>query len=181
MEASFTLKVMKTKELNTDMRVQIISLCEDAHGADFSKLFEYLPWDGLHVIGYYQETMVAHAVRTTRWAQPEGLPPLKTAYIDAVSTRVEMQGRGIGSAVMRRIVAEAVQEDYHICVLETDKPRFYTRLGWEIWRGPLAGRSKNGLVPTPEAQGHVLVMRLPRAPAMDLTGLLTIEDQGRIW
>lgn len=181
MEASFTLRVAKTKELTIEERAQVIDLCEEAHGVDFSKLFEYLPEDGLHVIGYHGAQMVAHAVRTTRWAQPEGLPPLKTAYIDAVSTRASMQGRGIGSAVMRRIAEEIAREDYRLCALETDRPRFYTRLGWEVWRGPLAGRGANGLIPTPDAQGHVLILRLPGTPFFDLAGLLTIEDQGRIW
>lgn len=181
MEATFILQVAKTCDLSGDVRAQVINLCEEAHGVDFSKLFDYLPSDGLHVIGYHGMVMAAHAVRTTRWAQPEGHPPLKTAYIDAVSTRADMQGKGIGSAVMRRLAEEIAGEDYRLCALETDRPRFYTRLGWEVWRGPLAGRRDNGLVPTPAAEGHVLILRLPSTPFFDITGLLTIEDQGRFW
>jgi GNAT superfamily N-acetyltransferase len=194
MENRFTLLVHPTCALDEPIRADIIRLCEEAHKADFSLLFHYLPADGLHVLGMQGNKVVSHAVRTTRWAQPEGQPPLKTAYIDAVSTCAALQGKGIGSAVMRRIVAECASDPqeplllldpengpYRMCALETDKPRFYTRLGWEIWSGPLAGRGPNGLIPTPEAHGHVLILRLPHTPRLDRCGLLTIEEQGRIW
>jgi len=65
--------------------------------------------------------------------------------------------------------------------LQTDIPGFYERLGWDLWRGPLAGRGENGLIPTPDQRG-VMVHRLPRTPALDLETLLTIEPQpNRIW
>ena len=71
--------------------------------------------------------------------------------------------------------------DFDIACLETDRPSFYERLGWEVWRGPLAGRSEHGLVPTPEQTG-IMVLRLPRTPALSLDQGLTIECQvGRIW
>lgn len=182
METTFTLSVVKTCDIDDAARAEIIRMCETAHQSDFTRLFEYLPPDGLHVIATISNQMVAHVVRTTRWAQPEGQPPLKTAYIDAVTTSVAAQGKGMGTHVMRRIAEEIAKEDYRLSALETDKPRFYTRLGWEVWRGPLAGRTKSGgLIPTPEAQGHVLILRLPRTPYMDLNGLLSIEEQGRIW
>ena len=120
-------------------------------------------------------------MRTTRWAQPEGYAPLKTAYIDAVSTAVDEQGKGIGSAVMRRLAEAVAQEDYRLGALETDKAGFYTRLGWEVWTGELAGRGEQGLIPTPDARGNVLILRLPATPDLDMNGLLTIEEQGRIW
>ena len=48
------------------------------------------------------------------------------------------------------------------------------------WRGPLAGRSEQGLVPTPEQTG-IMVLRLSQTPALDLHSTLTIECQpGRI-
>jgi hypothetical protein len=50
-----------------------------------------------------------------------------------------------------------------------------------VWRGPLAGRLEEGLVPTPEQRG-VMVLRLPSTPLLDLDALLTIECQpSRIW
>jgi len=71
--------------------------------------------------------------------------------------------------------------DYEIACLETEKIGFYERLGWEVWRGPLAGRSEQGLIRTPEQKG-VMILRLARTPALNLDGELTIECQAnRIW
>jgi aminoglycoside 2'-N-acetyltransferase I len=65
--------------------------------------------------------------------------------------------------------------------LQTDRVGFYERLGWELWQGPLAGRGEDGLIPTPDQQG-VMVLRLPRTPPLRLDTRLTIEPQPeRIW
>jgi len=72
-------------------------------------------------------------------------------------------------------------EDYAIACLETEKTGFYERLGWEVWRGALAGRSEQGLIPTPEQKG-VMILRLTGTPALNLDRELTIECQAeRIW
>jgi aminoglycoside 2'-N-acetyltransferase I len=117
---------------------------------------------------------------TTRWLQPEGLPLLKTAYVDAVATLPEYQGRGYGSQVMQRLAAD-IDGQYQATCLETDRMTFYARLGWKTWRGPLAGRSEGGLVPTPDQKG-IMVLQLSQSPVLDLDSFLTIECQtGRIW
>ena len=86
---------------------------------------------------------------------------------------------GYGSATMQRL-AEKIG-DYEIGCLQTDRTSFYEHLGWEEWRGLLAGRSDDGLIPTPDQRG-VMVLRLPNTPPLDLDAALTIERQGeRIW
>lgn len=105
---------------------------------------------------------------------------MKTAYIDAVATLPNYQGQGYGSAVMRRLASE-IDHEYVIACLETDRESFYERLGWNTWRGPLAGRSEDGLIPTPEQHG-IMILRLSKTPALDLDSALSIESQtGRIW
>ena len=80
---------------------------------------------------------------------------------------------------MRRLAAEI--GDYEIGCLQTDLVGFYERIGWEFWRGPLAGRTEQGLIPTPEQRG-VMVLRLPQTPPLDLDAGLSIEVQpDRIW
>lgn len=170
-----------TRELDEAARAAIIDLCQSSHGTDFTRLFTFLPDDGWHVIGWLAGRPICHAVRTTRWAQPPGDEPLKTAYVDAVSTAVEHQGKGLGSAAMRRLAALIFTEDYALCALETDKAGFYTRLGWEVWPGPLGGRRDGAVIELPEAAGNVLILRTPLTPVLDTGGLLTIEDQGRFW
>jgi aminoglycoside 2'-N-acetyltransferase I len=169
-----------TEALNAETRSAIIQLCIAAHDEeDFQHLFSYIPAGGRHFLAYRAGELVSHAVVTTRWLQPEALPILKTAYVDAVATLPAYQGRGYGSAVMQHLAQNIA--DSEIACLETDRPAFYTRLGWERWRGPLAGRSEEGLIPTPDQTG-VMILRLERTPALDLDSALTIESQeGRIW
>jgi aminoglycoside 2'-N-acetyltransferase I len=175
-----TVTASTTEELTPTQRAAVIDVCIAAHEIqDFENLFTFIPSGGRHVLAYDGTELVSHAVATTRWAQPDGHPPLRTAYIDAVATLPAAQGRGFGSAAMRRLAAEI--EDYEIGCLQTDKAAFYERLGWELWRGPLAGRDGDEIVPTPHQQG-VMILRLPATPALDLDGGLSIERQpSRFW
>lgn len=174
------LLVVRTEELSPAMRSAIVHLCVAAHEEpDFENLFAYLPGDGLHVLAVAAGQLLGHAVVTTRWLQPGTHPLLRTAYVDAVATSPRHQGRGVGSAVMGCVAATVT--DYEIACLETGRPGFYERLGWVEWRGPLGGRSGDGLVPTPDQRG-VMVLRLPRTPPLDVDDLLTIEaTRLRIW
>lgn len=135
----------------------------------------------MHILGYVGETLVAHAVLATRWVQPGNLPILRTAYIDAVATLPEYQGQGHGSELMRRSVVAADNAAFEICCLETEIAGFYEQVGWEVWQGELAGRAGDDLIFTPEYAGHILIHRLSRTPSLDLSSLLTVELQGRIW
>jgi aminoglycoside 2'-N-acetyltransferase I len=103
---------------------------------------------------------------------------LRTAYVDAVATLPAYQGRGIGSTVMRHL-ASAISE-YEIACLETDRMPFYTQKGWEAWRGALATRKADAIVPTPDQKG-IMILRLDRTPPLDLDSLLVVEYDGRIW
>jgi aminoglycoside 2'-N-acetyltransferase I len=181
MTASLSVTSAKTEDLNAATRASIIQLCVAAHHEeDFNNLFTYVPSGGWHFLAYRDEHLVSHALVTTRWLQPAGQPVLKTAYVDAVATSPTYQGQGCGSALLRRLASE-IERVYVIACLETERPAFYTRLGWEIWCGPLAGRSEQGLIPTPEQRG-IMVLRLPQTPALNLDQELTIECQtGRIW
>ena len=50
-----------------------------------------------------------------------------------------------------------------------------------LWRGPLGGRSEQGLIPTPEQSG-IMILRLSQTPVLNLDSASTIECQGtRIW
>jgi aminoglycoside 2'-N-acetyltransferase I len=172
--------VLSTEDLTAEQRCSIAEVCIAAHNnAAFANLFNYIKSGGRHFLAYRRRELASHAVVTTRWVQPEGLTVLKTAFVDAVSTLPAYQGLGYASAVMRRLAAEI--DDYTIGCLQTDLPAFYERLGWEVWRGSLAGRSEHGLIPTPQQRG-VMVLRLPQTPPLDLERQLTIECQSdRIW
>lgn len=181
MTESTRVSFFKTEELNAGTREAIVNLCVIAHHEeDFKNLFSYVPSGGWHFLAFQGEQLVSHAMVTTRWLQPEGHPILKTAYIDAVATLPTAQGHGHGSVLMRHL-ANKIDGEYIIGCLETERVEFYKRLGWEIWRGPLAGRSEQGLIQTPEQKG-IMVLRLSQTPPLNLDSLLTIECQDeRIW
>jgi aminoglycoside 2'-N-acetyltransferase I len=172
--------VRATEELRAAERSAVIDVCNAANDTEeFGKLFTLIPEGGRHVLAHRGSQLVSHAVVTTRWVQPEGARVLQTAYVDAVATLPAYQRRGDASAVMRRLAAEI--DDYDVACLQTDRIGFYARMGWEVWRGPLAGRGEHGLIPTPDQRG-VMVLRLPRTPPLDLDAQLTIECQPeRIW
>jgi aminoglycoside 2'-N-acetyltransferase I len=181
MSGPVVVRTLATEELTAEQRSSVIDVCVAAHeNEEFKKMFTvYIPSGGRHFLAYLGAEVVSHAVVTTRWAQPEGLRELKTAYVDAVATMPQFQSRGCASAVMRRLAAGI--GDYEVACLETERPAFYERLGWEVWRGPLAGRSEHGLIPTPEQRG-VMVLRLAGTPPIHLEMAMTIECQPeRIW
>ena len=138
----------RTEDLSEETRITIIELCVEAHQEeDFRNLFRYVSSGGWHFLAYQGEELICHALVTTRWLQPENHAPLKTAYLDAVATMPGMQGQGYGSALMSRL-AEEIDSQYDIACLETDREAFYERLGWQTWRGPLAGRYGSSLIAT---------------------------------
>ena len=179
MSESIMVTSARTEELNAETRASIIQVCRTAHQEDdFTHLFSYIPSGGIHVLAYREHELVSHAVATTRWLQPEDLPLLRTAYVDAVATLPAYQGQGIASTLMRHLAT--VLSDFEIACLETERVSFYARLGWEVWRGPLAGRRATELLPTPDQKG-IMILRLARTPPLDVESLLVIEYDGRIW
>ena len=156
---------------------EIVELCSAAYEEDFEAIFRTLPRTK-HVLARVDGRLVSHACWVTRWLQPGDHPPLRTAFVEAVATSPSDQRRGYASAVMRRLAEEILE--YDLGGLSPAYPQIYERLGWQTWRGPLAIRTDSGLLPTP--RDHVMVLRLPRTPELDLTGALTAEwREGELW
>jgi GNAT superfamily N-acetyltransferase len=168
------LVVCSVADLTSADKTAIVALCSEAFGQDFGELFDLVPDDSVHALAYVEGQLAGHACWSTRWLQPAGWEPLRTAYVDAVATRPSLQGRGVGSSVMRRMAEET--RDYDLGGLSTSRAPFYRRLGWEQWRGPVAIRHESGLVYTPGET--VLILRTSHTPRLDLDGLLTAEPRG---
>jgi aminoglycoside 2'-N-acetyltransferase I len=179
-ESPISCHVAPVTALSSQQWQAIVDLCTAAYDEDFNDIFAALPGT-VHVLGYHAGVLVSHAAWVTRWLQPAGLNPLRTAYIEAVATDPAHQGRGYASAVMRHLAGQLDDYDlYDLAGLSPSDPAFYARLGWELWRGPLAIRTADGLLETPDEQ--VMVLRLPRTPPLDLEGLLTAEwRMGELW
>src|SRR5579872_3300794 len=151
------LAVVTLADLTTRQKEEIVALCSRAFAEeDFGTLFELVS-GSTHILAWLERRLVGHALFGERRLQPEGLPELRTAYVDAVATDPELQGRGIGSAVMERLAASI--RDFEFGGLSTERPSFYARLGWERWPGPLAVRGPDGIVETPD--DIVMILRTP--------------------
>ncbi|MFO7664457.1 MAG: hypothetical protein R6X18_17955 [Chloroflexota bacterium] len=105
MPEPITVTSTRTEELDDAMRAAIIHVCRTAHQEDdFQHLFSYIPAGGLHVLAYREEELVGHMVATARRLQPEGLPVLRKAYVDAVdSITCFDQGNMIGTQLLEEL------------------------------------------------------------------------------
>src|SRR5690242_19200111 len=96
------IDLITASRLTPEQRQEVIALCDAAFEEDFSALFELLP-ESVHVLVRADRALVAHACWMERWLQPEGLPLLHTAYVEAVAVVPGSQRQGWGTLAMRRI------------------------------------------------------------------------------
>jgi len=135
--------------------------------------------DATHVMGYSQGKLVSHALWVTRWLQCPDAPALRTAYVEAVATHTTARRMGFATAVMRSLATSI--HDFDLGALSPSETSLYLRLGWEFWRGPLAIRTPNALLPTPEEE-KVMILRLPNTPPLDLDLPLSADwREGELW
>lgn len=170
-------------QLSPHVNQTIINLCTRAFEEDFSSLMTTFQ-ESSHVIGWLNEQVVSHALWVTRWLQVESGPLLRTAYVEAVATDPAYQNRGYATAVMRRLAAEIAANDvgFDLGALSPFSINWYARLGWKQWTGPLSIRTEQGLLRTPEEDGQVMILRLPRTPSLELTAGLSAEWRaGEVW
>lgn len=146
--------------------------------------FDDTDWDhafgGAHVLVEDGGEIVAHASVVPRVLHAGGRP-LRTGYVEAVATRPDRERRGFGTAAMRA-ASDLVRDGYELGALGTGSVGFYTRFGWEVWRGPLAVRRRDHDERTPEEEGSVLVLRTPATGTLDPEAPLTCDERtGDVW
>ena len=164
--------------LSGDQRQAVLKLCDAAYGEPTQQYFADVG-PGRHFLGYADGRLVAHVMVVERSLQPDGLPALRTAYVELVATAPRQQGKGYASTLLRYLATAVL--DFDVAALSPSAPEFYSRLGWELWQGPLSTRMTTGIEPTPDEQ--VMILRLPRTPsALDLRASLSIEWRpGEVW
>jgi aminoglycoside 2'-N-acetyltransferase I len=177
MAEQLSLKVIKGTYLSEQERCEVVALCSRAFETDYGAFLREFG-DATHILARRQGDLVSHALWITRWLQPEGLPPLRTAYVEAVATADAYRGRGYATVVMQRLAQEI--RDFELGGLSPAERGLYLRLGWELWRGPLFIRTAAELVPTPDEV--VMILRLPQTPILDLDAVLSAEwREGELW
>ncbi len=177
MKMELVLTVKKNRDLSEKELTDIIELCSRAYETDYRPFLDTFI-DPTHVLGYFENTLVSHALWITRWLQVEDSPLMRTAYIEGVATDEPYRNRGFASAVMKRLAEEIV--GFEIAGLCTGSPDFYSRLGWQVWTGPLFNRKGDKLIPT--SGGPVMILPLPNTPEVNLSASLSIEwREGEVW
>jgi aminoglycoside 2'-N-acetyltransferase I len=172
------LEVIHSKTIAAPTLQEIRDLCTEAYREDFSHAFELLG-PGVHVIGRLDGRIATHAMWVDRALQVGDGASLRTAYVEAVATKPAFQRRGFATALMRRLAREI--RDYDLGALSPSDERFYARLGWEPWRGPLFIRTATAIDATPDE--GVMILRLDKTPAgLDLDSPLSAEWRpGELW
>ena len=152
------------------VRRAVLDVCSRAYAEDFEPYLRLLS-AATHLLGRIDGELVTHAAWVERELHSPPTGTLRTAYVEAVATRPEWQGRGFASSLLSRI--PALVADFDLAALAPSREAFYARLGWERWRGPLAYRQPDGtIVATPEEV--VMIYRLPRTPStLDPAGPLS--------
>ena len=174
---SFTIERSSGPAMPTEARAALLALCEAAYGEPIRPYLESIG-PGEHLLGYCDGVPVSHVMWVTRQLQPEGMAPLRTAYVELVATAPEAQRRGYATRLLE-MVPQLVAE-YELAALSPATEGLYTRLGWRFWRGPLSIRTDTGLIPTPEEE--IMILRLPRTPSLDDTLPLSAEWRpGEVW
>jgi GNAT superfamily N-acetyltransferase len=179
MIGALRLFVTPTTLLDTSEQAAIVALCTASFEQDFASLFELVPPTTTHIRAFLNNQLVGHACWAPRPLQVDAGPTLIAAYVDAVATDRPLQGQGIGSAVLTRLAEEA--STAQLRALSTARVSFYTRLGWQRWRGRVAVRTAAGLFDTPD--DTILILPTAHTPPFNLDGLLTGEPRstGHHW
>jgi aminoglycoside 2'-N-acetyltransferase I len=179
-----TLRRLRTDELAPAEVAAIRALMTDAFGDEEEERFTDHDWahaiGGMHVVLDIDRRIVAHASLVEREIQVGGRR-LRTGYVEAVATAPDRQGRGIGTIVMRAI-DELIRDGFELGVLGTGSQHFYERLGWRSWLGRSAVRTADGLRPTPDDDGYLMVLDTPASPDLDLSAPISCEWRpGDVW
>lgn len=171
-------RVVSGKDLTLDERQEIIALCDLAYEEDMGVIINQFI-DPVHVLGYFKDRLVTHALWIERYLQSAGLPMLRTAYVEAVATHPEFQHRGFASRIMRKVVEQI--QDFDIAGLAPFSVDYYAKLGWELWRGAMFER-KDGELVAAGPEDEVMIYRLPKTPELDLDAPISVEWRvGEVW
>ncbi|MDZ7630314.1 MAG: GNAT family N-acetyltransferase [Gemmatimonadaceae bacterium] len=166
------IDIRHTKTLPRDLLDELLTLCEAAYEEPLAQEFRNVG-PGLHACGRLDGRIVSHAMIVDRTVITDGITTLRTAYVELVATHPAHQHRGYATAVLRALVPH--MQSYDIAALSPSESGFYARLGWELWRGPLAVRTDSGEEPS-DAEEEVMILRLPRTPAsLNVAAPLSVE------
>jgi aminoglycoside 2'-N-acetyltransferase I len=166
------IAVVPNPELPDGARRNVLDLCSRAYEEDFEPYFNLLS-TATHLLGTVDGRLVGHVAWVERELRSPPIGPMRTAYVEAVATLPEYQGRGFASQLLARI--PALVTGFDLAALSPSSEGFYARVGWETWQGPLSYRDHTGIeLATPDEV--VMIHRLPLTPVtLDLKAPLSTD------
>lgn len=171
--------IARTDDLSLEVLAAIKQLNEEAHGEPFIEDWEHAV-GGTHLFIEEDGEPVSHASVVERTLETAGMS-LRTGYVEAVATRPDRQRAGLATRVMQAVTVH-IRLSFALGALCTGDNDFYSRFGWEIWRGPTAVRTEGGVVRTEEEDGNVMVLRTARTPELNLSATISCEWRpGDVW
>ena len=135
---------------------------------------------GMHALVYEDGLLVGHGAVVQR-RLVHGGRALRAGHVECVGVRADRRGRGHGAAVMAAL-ERVIRGAYDLGALgATDAALgFYAARGWRAWEGPLLALMPDGVVPTPDEAGGILV--LPAGTPLDPSAALTCDwRDGAVW
>ena len=165
---------MRSQALRPQELDALRAIFEAAWRDDFtSEDWEHM-FPGVHFLLEQDGGIASHGAVVERELDT-GDHELLTGWVENVATPPEFRGRGYGTTVVRA-VSEHIASRYQLGGLDTGSRGFYERLGWQTWRGPTNVRTDDGLVPTPDEDGAVMVLVTPTTPNdLDLGAPISCE------
>ena len=181
--ARLVLRRARTEALSITDLTAIRSILDAAFAPD-DPFFPEDDWQhalgGMHFVAVLGDDVVGHASVVRRELRVDDRP-LRTGYVEAVATVPALQRRGVGTLVMRA-ANDHIREIYELGALGTGEHRFYQRLDWQAWQGPLFVRAPGGEERTPDEEGGILVLTTPSTGPLDLTASLSCDWRaGDVW
>jgi len=153
---------------------ELQAMCVRAFEGDFDPEDWEHALGGRHFVAYEGDRPVAHAAVVERMMRI-GDRAVRAGYVEAVATEPEHQGSGHGTAVMTA-AGDWISQKYELGVLATGEFHFYERLGWEFWLGPTFVIDGQQLLPSPDADGAIMALRVGSSP-LDLTLPIACESR----
>ena len=178
------LRHVRSDDLTPAEVVSIRVILDAAFGSDEEERFTEDDWNhavgGMHFVLDLDTAIVAHAAVVERRLEIDGRP-VRTGYVEAVAVAPRYQGLGYGSVVMTDVTSW-IRERFELGALGTGRHNFYERLGWRTWLGPSSVRAAEGLRPTPDDDGSILVLATPTSPPFRLTDPISTDWRpGDVW
>jgi aminoglycoside 2'-N-acetyltransferase I len=168
-----------TADLDDRTRAAIRALMDAAFDGVSDATFDNV-LGGVHTLVFEDGELIGHASVVQRRLLYRG-EALRTGYVEGVAVRSDCRRRGHGNDMMI-VLEQRIRGGYRLGALgaSPDGARLYTARGWQLWRGPSAVLSPEGMRRTPESDGHIYV--LPVLNPVDVTSELTCDWRpGSVW